>query len=500
MKNLINKVIIVCVVLAIFVTFFNIFFKRNVKENHIAPEKTSAIINTISMLLSKKSPYFDIHKDRMNRKIDSVIRILKIRENANEEVELLNNIEHILSELGDRHASIKKLKSEQEVNEYYLPFALAPWQENRVIALQQLPKLKYAFYLEKYPFLSDIQDENINEFIYRKDIINKYAPNQSRLSLGVEKMNEFYQVGNNLKAGDSVKLKFSNKNKTKDTLVYVKLVDYKTKWREIDRGLFSLEKTKQSYNNLKVTYENGIEYLRIPEMFDKSNNQLFFKWLTDYMNAIKDSNALIIDIRNNSGGNRDIINFFSNYFIKPNECVVTNFAKIKGKTTNIIKQNLNKRSLYPLDHFNGKTQDLILQKTPENLKINEAINDNNSGNYYYMVLKNNGNSENYHYNKPVYLLINESTFSAASVFASSFKGLDKVTLVGITSDGSSGLSQFYELSGLRLKFSHMLSYQKNGDLFDGIGTEPDIEIERSIDQIFGFEDYQLNRLIEKIKN
>jgi hypothetical protein len=45
----------------------------------------------------------------------------------------------------------------------------------------------------------------------------------------------------------------------------------------------------------------------------------------------------------------------------------------------------------------------------------------------------------------------------------------------------------------------MLSFQKNGDLFDGVGTDPDIEIKRSIDQILSLEDHQLNVLLTKIR-
>lgn len=500
MKDLITKATITGVVVAIFITFFILFSKQEVDKNHLTPAKVSATIDAISILLSEKSPYFDINKYRVDSKIDSVIRALDSNDKVNDTEELLNNVEHILSELGDRHVSVKKLGPEQKEERYYLPFALAPWQENEVIALRQHPKLKYSFYLESYPFLSSIQNENINKFMHRLDILNKYAPSQSRLSLGVEKLNEFYQINRHLKIGHSVRLKFSNRNRTKDTLVYVNLVSDKTKWREINKNLFRVENTKKPYRNLRRSYGDGIEYLRIPEMFYKYDNELFFQWLTEYMNSIKDSNALIIDIRNNPGGNRDIINFFSNYFIKSEDYFVTNFARYKGELTNDIKESLNKRNLYPISHFNDITQDLILQEMSKNLKDNEEFNGQNYSDYYYMVLKNNEHLGNYYYyNKPVYLMINESTFSAASVFASSFKGLDKVTLVGVKSDGSSGLSQSYELSGLRIKFSHMLSFQKNGDLFDGVGIDPDIEIKRSIDQIFGLEDHQLDVLLTKIK-
>jgi len=94
------------------------------------------------------------------------------------------------------------------------------------------------------------------------------------------------------------------------------------------------------------------------------------------------------------------------------------------------------------------------------------------------------------------------TFSAASVFASSFKYLDNINIVGVSTDGASGMKKTYELpnSELRITMSHMLSYQKDGDLFDGTGTAPDIEIKRSVDQILGLEDFQLKKLLEIINS
>lgn len=45
----------------------------------------------------------------------------------------------------------------------------------------------------------------------------------------------------------------------------------------------------------------------------------------------------------------------------------------------------------------------------------------------------------------------------------------------------------------------MVSYQKNGKILNGIGTEPDIVIERNLDQILFTDDYQLSKLKEVIK-
>ncbi|MGY0408290.1 MAG: S41 family peptidase [Polaribacter sp.] len=121
--------------------------------------------------------------------------------------------------------------------------------------------------------------------------------------------------------------------------------------------------------------------------------------------------------------------------------------------------------------------------------------------YYYVFNGQKITKDKFHYNKPIYILANERSFSAAFVFVSVFKDLPNIKIVGVNTDGSSGNSQRFELpnSELRGKISTMVSYQKNGQILDGIGTKPDIVIKRNLSQIFLKEDYQLNKLIEIIK-
>ena len=82
-----------------------------------------------------------------------------------------------------------------------------------------------------------------------------------------------------------------------------------------------------------------------------------------------------------------------------------------------------------------------------------------------------------------------------------FKDLPNVKIAGVNTDGSSGNSERFELpnSKLRGKMSTMVSFQKNGQILDGFGTEPDIRIERDLNQIFWKNDSQLKELKEIIK-
>ncbi|WP_373059416.1 hypothetical protein [Zunongwangia sp. H14] len=46
-------------------------------------------------------------------------------------------------------------------------------------------------------------------------------------------------------------------------------------------------------------------------------------------------------------------------------------------------------------------------------------------------------------------------------------------------------------SGLRGKISTMVSFQKDGGIFDGFGTKPNISIKRDMDQMLWKNDSQL---------
>ena len=133
----------------------------------------------------------------------------------------------------------------------------------------------------------------------------------------------------------------------------------------------------------------------------------------------------------------------------------------------------------------------------ENFHPLNHYNEDKFSSYYYMVINHDEHPSAYYYANPVYVLMNEQSFSAASVFAGVVKELGNITLVGIGTDGSSGLSKkyFFNASGIQVKLSHMISFQRDGTLFDGHGTVPDIFIERSLNQILGREDYQLNQLL-----
>ena len=149
-----------------------------------------------------------------------------------------------------------------------------------------------------------------------------------------------------------------------------------------------------------------------------------------------------------------------------------------------------------------------------NLRINDLCDDKKNfepiyeldeakySEYYFGLLNGEKlSTEGLYYNKPIYILANEKTFSAASVFVSAFKGIPNIKIVGITTDGSSGNSDWVDLPNSKLfgKISTMVSFQKNGKVLDGYGTTPDIKIERDMNQVLWQSDTQLEKLRALIK-
>jgi len=152
---------------------------------------------------------------------------------------------------------------------------------------------------------------------------------------------------------------------------------------------------------------------------------------------------------------------------------------------------------YHSDHLSANDR-IAIDQFGKDFKLEQTIDRSKFSIPFYMVLHAGRET----YQQPVYILVNEGTFSAASVFASAFKSLPNVKIVGETTDGSSGNSRTLQLknSAIKINVSTMLSFQRNGKTLDGNGTMPDLFIHSDENQVLNVHDSQLTKLIRLINN
>jgi hypothetical protein len=414
-----------------------------------------------------------------------------------------------IGKIGDRHAYIDGYESRDE---FFIPMAFAPYQGRILVLNFDKQKKRYAFHHAEYPYLKSINGTPVERILSKALPNDILAPKSSYFTRAIRELRDIDKVFAILKKELPNPLPITLSNDSgKSKEIYLDLVPRSERPKIWDER-FHMDNfflTDEEANNPEIinqffSLKDQIAYIRLVTMVDKEDSPGFISYFNEFMAKAKSSQAMIVDVRDNGGGTRDMIQELAGYFIHPDSVYVVNATKQRGRLplSEELKSELNTRYLFSKQHLNEEEQKAV-DKFSRTFHPMYQLDRNKYSEYYYYLF--NGSKlavGKYHYNKPIYILCNERSFSAASVLVSVFKGLPNVQIVGTNTDGSSGNSERFELphSELRGKISTMVSFQKNGNILDGIGTSPDILIERNLDQIFMKEDYQLRKLKELIQS
>ena len=415
------------------------------------------------------------------------------------------SIQKLIGELGDRHARVRGFGSSIDG---FLPFAVAPYRDKVVALMSNSNEEGYKFYINNYPYLKEINKILINEYIDKIAWQDKHAPQDAKFHRGVREIGRIGLQYYKLKGLTPDSISYTFTNGKQDTSLILPLSEKRTTWNDgCDNYYPTLWKSIQNkeYDQLFETEKNNVGYIRLPSMLDLEGHSKLFELLKTKMDDFKLTKALIIDIRYNGGGTRDLLMKLAPYFISPeSEPWVANLAKIRSdQQISEDMESMRGRFLYNYNsEFITDEDRRSIDTFLTTFKTNWNYDKKRYSDYFFMVLSYEKGKDHYYYNRPIYVLMNERCFSAASVFASALKGLPNVTLVGVNTDGSSGRSQNYYLgnSKIRVKLSSMISFQRNGKTLDTHGTEPDIILKTDMRQILGNSDTQLEKLLEIINN
>ena len=487
------------ILLSIFFSLIIITSKAQTKI--FTKQQVNQDIESLRKILNENSSYVYLSGYDFNKDFENYQRNLK---DSTQLENLGLFFTETIGKIGDRHSSVRGYEVKDSL---YLPFIFAP-EKNKVIVLNKKTDNEFEICNPKFPYLKSIDGiliENFLQKILPKEI---EAPKDAYFTNAVTKIQNIqknYKILNK-QLPKEIKLILSDSSFQSDTIISV----FPTKGRQT--FLPWDEKFENKYASTKVNDYNKpeivntlfdikgkIAYIHIPAMVGKEKAPLLFEKINSFMESIRnDSKALIIDVRSNGGGTRDITYEFAKYLVHPDSIFVVNATRQRGPIPLPKKytEGLHGRKLFSFSELDNQEQKSVT-KFLKTFKPMYELDDKKYSEYYFGILNGKKLTEDFfYYNKPVYILANEKSFSAASVFVAVFKNIPNIKIVGVTTDGSSGNSDRFKLpnSEIQIKISTMVSFQKDGKILDGFGTEPDIEIERDINQTLWKSDTQLEKL------
>jgi tricorn protease len=196
------------------------------------------------------------------------------------------------------------------------------------------------------------------------------------------------------------------------------------------------DKVINNFRKVKESTDGKIGYLHIQRM----NQESLRKFQQDFLAVNFNTEAMIIDVRGNSGGN------------------------IHNSLIDIISRQPNSFSY-------GRSWGVELSPSPSNA-----------------------------YSKPIVCLIDEDSFSDAEVFSILFKDLKLGKVIGMPTSGSViGTGEIHFMDGSQMRMPRHAWYRLNMENMEHSGTKPDIEVPMLPRHIVNKEDPQLEMAIEVLR-
>ena len=339
--------------------------------------------------------------------------------------------------------------------------------------------------MKNYPFLKSVNGVSVDRLLEEARNIVAAGSKQFVLRSSVARLSFIRYLLSELQVSSDNGLKVVLKNETGQT-------------HQIDLPLSEKRHRKRRESQDQIL-DGKVGYLRIASMSSEER----LDELKEKMKEYRNTDGIIIDIRDNPGGSRDITKMLAPYFLpKDHAPVVANAAVFRTDDVPHAPEGyLENRSLYPITSPELDAKDrTAIKEFASHFKPEWKFPGAQFSQWHYFLLHPDNGLP--YYGKPVVVLVNAGCFSAADIFAAAFKELPSITLVGGTTGGGSGRSRRYRLpnSKVEVRLSSMASFQPNGKLFEGNGVEPDVVVEESISDILGTTDSQLSRAMEMLVN
>ena len=372
-------------------------------------------------------------------------------------LELRLELHRLLMRFGDGHAQIRSNLPLGQPGDKYMPFLLI---ESSAGVVAVLPD-RSALVEPDAPVVRAVDGKTMDEWV---ELARPYVANGSpqlvrRRALGDMRRIDWLRRVLGAETGAPLKVTFSSVDGSE------------TVERELE--LSSRRPTYGPWPRSRSTILDGdIGYLRIVQMDGDVDE------LREAMEEFVDTKGLIVDVRGNGGGTRELLLALGGYLIGPKEpAVVGNIAQYR-LSRRFDEDHLEARYMHRVgwDGWNDRQRKAIEAAAaafkPEWQPVGEFSA------WHYLVLDRSGHAAEYFYDRPVVVLSDSGCFSATDIFLGALELLPRVTLVGAASSGGSARSQSFRLpnTGMEVRCASMASFRPDGRLYDGRGIEVDIEI------------------------
>jgi hypothetical protein len=234
-----------------------------------------------------------------------------------------------------------------------------------------------------------------------------------------------------------------------------------------------------------------VAYVPLPHM---ESAEAFRRQVEPALRKIRNSRALIVDLRGNASSNRELLRLVLPRLLrKGSPPRVVNAARYRlAKVVGLEKTGgyLEDIGMRPMG-WPGWTEEQkkVIRSFAQTFKPEWEVPPDLFADWSYLVV---GRGEE-GYDKPVAVLIDGATRNSAEVMAAALKGSKNVTLVGEPTGGSDGRPVALTLKNSRIQvsISTMASFRADGKLFLGNSVAPDKLVHRVPTDWTGGTDTQL---------
>ena len=475
------------IVLLLCVTTCSIPQQAQAQSNRrLDPKVAATAVDAFKAALNERWSY----RHANNADIDAAIVALRNRIDTNSsqdfdrgilEYELGIELQKILALGIDAHASVSGFSFPAAGR---LPF-LIEVVGKRYVAVDSNRK---AFLADGFPFITKIDERSVDDWCAVVSVIVMKGSPQYMRHRCLTRLRDFdyWRQVMNLPRRDTIDIELTDlEGKARKTLTVAlakSLLPYGV-WPSVGSHLL----------------EGNIGYLRLNTMETSRSVPEIETWMAKF----RDTAGLIIDVRDNNGGDRDPLVMIYSYLAAPNDPPrVFNAAAyrlFKEHPDDYLARN-HRMFRAGAAEWTADERKVVVEFAKK-FKPRWELPRAQFSDWHYMALTRQNFPNVYYFSKPVIVLLNGKSFSATDIFLAGLKGMKNVLLLGTASSGGSAFTQEIPLgkTNLRLRIGSMASFQSDGSLFDGNGVSPDVLIEPFPDYFIGGRDNVLEEAVKRIR-